>query len=152
MGGVGAFDLPAARMGVVDVNRKGRQSCGQLLIEGILGLSCLTRRGWRIGPAGLTPGPSAGRAWGPVAHLASQMGVSAENARVGWRIPCHISSRLPHGIYHFCMVYTMRQLVYIMWYIPCGIYHVVYTMQYTMIYSMVYTLSFTIWYIPWYIP
>jgi hypothetical protein len=75
MVGVGAFDHPAARMGVVDVNRKGRQSCGQLLIEGILGLSCLTRRGRRIGPAGLTPGPSAGRAWGPVAHLASQMGV-----------------------------------------------------------------------------
>jgi hypothetical protein len=51
MGGVGAFDHPAARMGVIDVNRKGQQYCGQLLIEGILGLSCLTRRGRRIGPA-----------------------------------------------------------------------------------------------------
>jgi hypothetical protein len=50
------IDYPAARMGVVDVNRKGRQSGGPLLIEGILGKSRLTRRGRRTGPAGLTPG------------------------------------------------------------------------------------------------
>jgi hypothetical protein len=84
--------------------------------------------------------------------------------------PWPTSGRLPHGIYHFWMVYTMQQLVYTIWYIPYGIYHgiyhMVYTMiytmvyiiqkwyiaWYTMIYSMVYTLSFMIWYIPWYIP
>ena len=74
---VGACEHPAARMGVVDVNRKGRQSGGPLLIEGLLGLSRLTRMGRRTGPAGLTPGPSAWGAWGPVAnHPAAQRGTA----------------------------------------------------------------------------
>jgi hypothetical protein len=62
--------------------------------------------------------------------------------------------RLPHGVYHFWMLYIMRPLVYTMWYIPCGIYHDTYHGIYhsKVIYSVIYTMVYTIWYISCNIP
>jgi hypothetical protein len=64
------------------------------------------------------------------------------------------SGRLPHGIYHFWMVYTMQQLVYTIWCIPYDIYHDIYHGIYhsKVIYSVIYTMVYTIWYIPCNIP
>jgi hypothetical protein len=73
------------------------------------------------------------------------------------------SGRLPHGIYHFFMVYTSTIVVHddihvvyndiyiwkvASWYIPLldGIYH-----EAIGIYHMVYTIWYIPWYIPWYI-